>query len=741
MAKGLSKSMMKRSIVIMLVFVVVCFGTLIGFLLYYQIFNHSYYESRALQQQTLDTEITAKSGTIYDCNYVKLGESSPVETISVCPPEVKDDAMARDISKNLAEILEMEYDTVYQKVTKQSRYERIKRKVDVNTADKVRAYIKESKAKGIHFEEDTKRYYPYGSLASQIIGFRGVDNQGLFGIEKVYDNYLTGTNGKIITAKNAAGNELPVQYETYVEAQNGQDVVLTIDTAVQQYLDKHLAQARKDNKATSAAGIVMSVKTGEILAMSVQPDFDLNDPYTITDETMLEELKKYTGEEYKTKKSEYQNSLWRNMLVSDTYEPGSTFKIVTSAMGLEEGLVTPQTGGFVCNGYAMVAGTRIGCWKHAGHGSQTFQEAIQNSCNPSFIKLGQMIGNKTFLKYVNAFGLQEKTGVDLLGEASGIFHKPTAFNEVELATSSFGQTFKVTPVEMLSAACAVANGGNLMQPHVVKQITETDSEGNIKVVKNIAPVTIRQVVSEETSKTLCEMLENVVSKGSGKNAYVKGYHVAGKTGTSEKIDQKNEEGQVDKYIASFIGFAPANNPEIAILIMINEPSAGEYFGGLIAAPVAGDVLSDVLPYLGIQPQYTEEELATIEVTVPGVLDKESDAAVSELTRAGFKYKLVGGAGRVENQNPSSGSQIPKDGTVILYTNGASPSNNCVVPDLNGLTLANAKRELEDMGLNIRVTGNTNAGSVVCMQEPVAGSKAAGGSIVTVKLKSYSNVAD
>ena len=738
---GISKSMIRRSVVIMIFFVVVGLGGMIARLLSLQVFGGDEYAAKAIRQQTLDTEIAAKSGTIYDRNYVKLAESSPVETVILSPADIKDDAMRKKIASKLSEILEMDYDEIYKKACKESKYERVKRKVDVTTVAKIRDFIKNEKVKGIGFEEDTKRYYPYGSLASQIIGFRGTDNQGLFGIEKIYDKYLTGTNGKLITAKNAAGNELPVQYETYVEAQDGQDVVLTIDNNVQQYLSKHLEIARNDNKATSAAGIIMNVKTAEVLAMCVKPDFDLNSPYEITDETLKEKLSKLTGEELKTRTGEVQNSLWRNMLVSDTYEPGSTFKIITAAMGLEEGLVTPDSTGFNCAGYTTVAGTRIGCWKHAGHGSQTFREAIQNSCNPSFIRLGQMVGNKTFLKYVNAFGLRSKTGIDMIGEASGLFHTEENFNEVELATSSFGQTFKVTPIEMLTAACAVANGGDLMTPHVVRQITETDDDGNIKVVKNIAPTKVRQVISEETSKTMCDLLESVVKTGSGKNAYVKGYHVAGKTGTSEKIDSKNEEGEVDKYIASFIGFAPANDPEIAILIMINEPSAGEYFGGLIAAPVAGDVLSDVLPYLGIRPQYSEEELASIDVTVPNTLGMTSDKAIAALKDAGFDYQLIGGEGRIETQSPVGGSQIPQSGVVSIYTNGKTPSSTCTVPDLTDLTISSAKEALEEQGLNIKLTGNNNAGSVVFSQEPKAGSQLTGGSVVTVKLKSYSNVAD
>ena len=721
-------------------FVFLGFGVVVAALLYYQVINSEFYKTRAIRQQTLDTEITAKSGTVYDRNYSELAVSTDTETISLCPTEVKE-GTEKLIAQNLAEILELEYEDVYKKVCANTQYQRVKRQVDIVTADKIRSFIKEEKITGIHFTEDSKRYYPSSNLASKIIGFRGSDNQGLYGIEKVYDDYLTGSNGKLITAKNAKGDELPVQYETYVEAIDGQDVVLTLDRVVQQYLENHLDIALKENKASSAAGMVVNVNTGEILAMAVKPDFDLNHPYEI-DAVVSDTWKDLSEEERKTEKNNYLTSLWSNPLVNLTYEPGSTFKIITAAMALEEGLISPNTTGFYCNGSTTVADTRIGCWKHAGHGSQNFLEAMQNSCNPAFIKVGSLVGGKTFLKYVDAFGFQEKTGVDLLGEASGLFHDPKRFNEVELATSSFGQTFKVTPLEMLNAVCAVANGGKLMQPHIVKQITQTDEEGNVKVVKNISPTVLRQVISEETSKTLCTMLETVVSEGSGKNAYVKGYHVAGKTGTSEKTDQTVEEGEAEPYIASFIGFAPANDPEIAVLIMIDEPSAGEYFGGLIAAPVAGDVLADVLPYLEIQPEYSDAELATIDHAVPNCLTMESDEAIRQLKENNFNYQLIGGEGKIETQSPAAGDKIPQGGKVILYTNGKKPTDNCMVPDLTDLTLSNAKNELSSQGLNIRVSGgNAKSGSVVFHQEPAAGTLVSKGTVVTVKLKSYTGVSN
>ncbi len=734
-----NKTIVKRSVFVRNVCVFVGFGIIICALMWHQLFRHDFYKTRAIAQQTMDTEITAKGGTIYDRNYAELAVSTDTETVSISPTEIKE-GQEKLIAQRLSEILELEYEDVYKKVCSDTQYQRIKRQIDIVTAEEIRKFIEEEEVRGIHFTEDSKRYYPYGSLASKIIGFRGSDNQGLYGIEKKYDSFLTGSNGKLITAKNAKGDELPVQYETFVEAVDGQDVVLTLDRVVQQYLESHLAVALEEHQATSAAGIIMNVNTAEILAMAVKPDFDLNRPYVIA-EDVKESWKDLEAEERDKAQNAYLTSLWSNSLVNLTYEPGSTFKIVTAAMALEEGLLTPESGGFECPGYAVVADTRIGCWQHSGHGSQNFLKAMQNSCNPAFIKVGSMVGGQNFLKYINAFGFQDKTGVDLLGEAVGLFHDPDRFNQVELATSSFGQTFKVTPLEMLNAVSAVANGGKLMQPHIVKQITQTDKDGNVKVIKNISPTVIRQVISEETSDTLCSMLEQVVSVGSGKNAYVKGFHVAGKTGTSEKTDQTVEEGEAEPYIASFIGFAPADDPEIAILIMIDEPSAGEYFGGLVAAPIAGDVLRDVLPYLEVQPEYTEEELATVDMSVPKCVGKSSEDAIRQLRASNFEYEVVGGEGEVENQSPAAGDQIPQGGKVILYTNGKKPSAENVVPNLSDLTLGAAKNELRAQGLNIRVNGNAKSGSVVFHQEPAAGTVVPDGTVVTVKLKSYSGVAN
>ncbi|MBQ6824546.1 MAG: PASTA domain-containing protein, partial [Clostridia bacterium] len=558
------------------------------------------------------------------------------------------------------------------------------------------------------------------------------------GIEAVYNEYLQGTSGKLITAKNAVGTELPIEYETYVAAENGKNVVLTIDETVQYYLEKHLQEARLEQKCIEgAAGIVMNVKTGEILGMASLPNYDPNQYYSITDEVVLESLAALTGEELETATTDYRNKIWRNKCTVDTYMPGSTFKIVTLAMAMEEGELSLNNT-FSCPGYIRVADRTIRCWKSGGHGHQTLAKAIQNSCNPAFIEIGARMGTDRFYQYFRNFGLTEKTGVDLTGESGGIWF--TTFNEVELATASFGQNFKITPLQMITAVSAACNGGHLVTPHVVKEITETQKDGTEKVVKSFESAEKRQVISAETSKTINGLLEEVVSVGSGKNAYVKGYRVAGKTGTSEKIDDYVATG-VKNYISSFIGFAPADDPEYAILVLLDAPSAGEIYGGIIAAPVAGDILSDILPYLEVQPQYTEEELATLDIAIPSYLDKTLEEVTAELIDQEIKYIVKGKGDTVTAQMPEPGSSMPHSGTMILYTGEAAPTKNITVPDLVNYTVAGATNRIKQSGLNVRVVGNYNAGTdvLVISQSPAAGEVVAEGTVITIRSNSSEGV--
>lgn len=740
MGKGPSRSMVRRSTVLLAGFAIALMLWLAGMLAKYQIVNYSFYQARAISQQTMDTTLNANRGTIYSRNHTALAVSASVETVYLAPNELKEatDSECRKLAEGLADILEVDADTVYEKTQKKNYYEIVRRRIESDVADQVRKFVSDNKLKGVHLVEDTKRYYPYNSLACHILGYTGTDNVGLDGIESIYNEYLQGTSGKLITAKNAVGTELPYEYETYVAAENGKNVVLTIDETVQYYLEKHLQAAREEQQCKEgAAGLVMNVKTGEILAMASLPNYDPNQYYTITDSMILEELAAFEGEELKTQTDTYRNKIWRNKCIVDTYMPGSTFKIVTISMALEEGLAS-LSDTFSCPGYITVADRRIRCWKSGGHGHQTLAQAIQNSCNPAFITIGARVGPTLFYQYFKNFGLTEKTGVDLNGEASGIWF--STFQEVELATASFGQNFKITPLQMITAVAAAANGGKLITPHVVKEITETQADGTEKVVKSFETNERRQVISSETSDLVCSLLEEVVSVGSGKNAYVKGYRVAGKTGTSEKIDDYNQTG-VKTYISSFIGFAPANDPEYAILVMLDSPSNGEIYGGVIAAPVAGDILSDILPYLGVQPQYTEEELATLDISVPSCLDQTGDAAVAILNEKNLKYKIVGGGGTVTAQMPAAGATMPQNGTVVLYTDGRTPSENIVVPNLVDYSVAGATNRILQSGLNVRVVGNENTGSdaLVISQSPEAGTMVSEGAVITIRTNSSEGV--
>lgn len=748
--------MINRALVVFgILFLGIC--CLICVLAYYTIFRHEDLASKALAQQTMDVAISADRGTITDRNGTKLAVSSDVKTVYISPNDIEDETEAREVSKNLSEILGVDYETLYAKTQKKNYYEVVKRKVESDLVQKVRDYISESDYECIHMIDDTKRYYPYNNLASHIIGFVGVDNQGLDGVELKYNSYLEGTSGKLITIKNNAGTELLDEYETYVPAINGNDVALTIDVNIQYYLEKYIEQARQTNKCLNgAAGLIMDVNTGEILAMTSKPDYDLNQYQVITDSVLAKELEVYqTGEKEmitdkdgtereKTvdeKKTELINVMRRNKLIVDTYEPGSTFKILTAAMAIEENKVS-HNDTFYCPGYKVVADYTIRCWKSGGHGSQTFAEAIQNSCNPAFMTLGENVTNTTFIKYYKNFGLTEKTGIDLGGEATGIFHNEKNFNTVELATASFGQRFKVTPMQMITAVAAVANGGYLVTPHIVKEISSVDENGTRTIVETVSSGVKRQVISENTSKELCELLEGVVSIGSGKNAYVKGYHVAGKTGTSEKLETESSTGE-EEYIASFIGFAPADDPKIAILVMLDEPNGIEYFGGLTAAPVAGDILNEVLPYLEITPEYTEEELASLDTSVPSVGGIDSSEAVKLIKEKGLSYKIVGGEGTVEYQMPKSGTSIPRTGTVVLYTNGKEPSATVTVPDITKMSVAGANKMINNYGLNFRSVGNesTKKTALISSQEPAAGTVVEAGTVITAYYKNYDDVSN
>jgi len=719
-------SLRKRASYVFVTFFVL-FCILAVYILKINIVDGEKLRTGAIEQQTRDYQVSSARGTIYDRNGKALAISSSAETISVNPREIQKAGYGIDeLATKLSEILELDVETVRKKLTKDALDVEIKAKVDPEKADEVRALD----LTGIYFKEDTKRYYPFGTFASHVIGYVGKDNQGLGGIEMVYDDELSGVPGRVVTLKNALGTDMPFQEERHIDSENGLNVVLTIDETIQHFAEKHLANVYHDAAPKEgAACIVMDVESGEILAMATMPNFDLNNPNEITSQSVLDYLDTLeTDEEYNNAVAAARNKMWRNKAVVDSYEPGSCFKIMTMCMALEEGVVTPEDH-FFCPGHKVVEDRTIHCAERSGHGAQTFRDGVKNSCNPVFIEVGQRVGIDAFKRYYEAFGFRDKTGFDLPGEASGVFYSEDQFKTVELATASFGQGPKITPLQLISAVSAVANGGKLMKPHLVKQFTDE----NGTVVKKIEPTVVRQVVSEETSKTVCELLENAVTNGSGQNAYIKGYRVAGKTGTSEKLPRGSR-----KYTASFMGFAPANDPKVACLVIIDEPVGGSYYGGQVAAPAVGKILEDTLKYLGIEPQYTENEITTIDVSVPDVTGLEVAVAKKKLADLSLKYTIIGGGEKVVRQTPIGNSTVNSGSVVVLYTEDTQ-NKMVTVPDLTGKALPRVRSILSSNGLNLSIVGAGATGSesdrtIAERQTPEAGTEVPQGTIVQVEFR-------
>ena len=716
----------KKRIKIMTALFLVGVMVLVLRLFWIQFVRGNEYKRMASQQQTRDSVITAKRGTIYDRNMKILAQSAGAERVTVNPQEIARSKNADAVVAALVEVLGVDASETREKINRTDKQSVvIAKQVEKSVADQLR----KKNLTGIYFEEDSKRYYPYGSLAAQVIGFTGSDNQGLEGIENILNEQLRGVDGRIITAKDVANNEMPFKYENYVPAQDGKGIVLTIDETIQRYTEKHLQQAYEENLlGNGGAAIVMDPNTGEILAMAVVPTYDLNEPRVITDQLLLEQLdaKEFeTEQEYKEAYSAAVTKMWRNKAVIDSYEPGSTFKILVAASALEDG-VAKTSDSFVCTGVKQVANRAIHCWKHEGHGEESFAQGVMNSCNPVFMELGARLGAATFTKYFKAFGLTEKTGFTIPGESSGSFH--SSMGPVELATSSFGQTFTVTPLQMISAVSAVVNGGNLMKPTIIKAYTDTN--GNI--VENFEPEVVRNVVSEETSRQMRDILEQVVSEGTGKSAYVNGFRIGGKTGTSEKLPRGSE-----KYIASFVGFAPADDPQVVCLLLLDEPNAGATGGGAIAAPAVGRIMEDVLPYLGYEPQYTEETVEKISVSVPNITGLSIQAATDKLNALGLSVSIKGNGDTVTNQIPETGTKLHKGSVVIAYTEQQDDSGTTEVPSVVGMTYENALKAIENAGLVMTVDSPTSgttppAEHIAISQSPQAGSEIAEKTKIYVK---------
>ena len=777
-----------RTVLVMALLGVVTFAALFLKLFDLQIRQHDELQEKAVAQQTRSTVITASRGTIYDRNGHPLAVSATAENVFVDPKglqkyldeqEEQGNTDVRDaeyIARGLSRILEVDEESIREKMEKtNSAYEIIKKRVDQEIADEVRKFINGEiddegnqlttvnddgdtvlisdpdkspvRVHGVYLEPDSKRYYPNGTLAANVLGIVNNDNIGGVGLEAKYDSILQGTAGLTITARDNNGNDMLYQYEQYYDAENGSSLVLTLDRGVQASLEKGLSSMiTKFDAAKGGTGIIMDVNSGAILAMASYPTYDPNSYGTLYDEKLQSQLDSQLAElaqnrgNYETEedyqaavsaaKSSVLSTQWRNKCIDSTYEPGSTFKPITLATALEEGVVDMNTT-FNCTGSITVQGwgRPINCSKRAGHGLQTLKVATGNSCNPALVTMGLKIGTETYYKYLKSFGLMEKTGVDMIGEVAGIFADEDSFNSnvVSLASYAFGQTFNVTPLELIRAQAATINGGYLYTPYVVEQVLDDSGA----VVEQHESVPVRQVISEETSAKVRECLEWVVSDGGGRNGQVAGYRIGGKTGTADKTGTND-------VVVSFMCFAPADDPQIIMLLTMDTPSrttGTAVFGGTMVAPVASSIMSEVLPYLGIEPEYTAEELAGADTTVPNVVGMTLDDAKTRLSNAGFTCTTVGDGATVTDQTPVGGTIVPNNASIILYLGAEKPDTPCTVPNVVGKSASEANKALTNAGLIMRASGATtsSSGNVHAItQDTAAGSQVPAGTVVTVQ---------
>ena len=702
-------------------------------------------KEQAYKQQTTNQIISTKRGTIYDATGKKLAISSSVDTVTINPSKIvgktEEETKAKKelVAKGLSEIFELDYNETLEKVNSTSSVETIIKKVENDKIEELEQWMKDNSITvGINIDEDTKRTYPYGSLASNVIGFCG-DERGLQGIESKWNDVLTGTPGKIVTAKDAVQEEIPDQTQTYIPAENGSDLVLSIDVNIQTILEKYLKQAVEENEATRGGTVIaMKPSTGDVLGMAQYPNYDLNDPFTPNTED-LQAIWDTLDSETKTNEL---NAMWRNRNTSDTYEPGSPFKLITAATALEENITSEDVSNdFYCDGHQVVADYSISCWTQGHKGPKTLRQALQVSCNPSFIQLGQRIGAETLYKYYDAFGFFDKTGIALPGESNSIFHDFEDVGDVELATMSFGQRIKITPLQMISAVCAIANDGVLMQPRIVKQVINTDTQA----VTDIEPVEVRQVISKTTSERMRDLMKSVVTDGSGRHAQVAGYSIGGKTGTSEPDPNHPEDG----YVASYVAIAPAETPEICLLLALYNPTSDAgHQGGQVCGPVIAQMLSEILPYLGLtssEAQTAETTTSTTSssstnssITVPDVRNKTVTEAEKILQQAGFKTVASTNGNKnellVTDQVPTPGTTLAKDSIIVLYTEDNEVRVSVKVPDLNGMTLDQAKSALTQKNLNIQSEGT----GIVVSQDIAADSSVNEGTVIKVTLQPKSS---
>ena len=749
-----------RALTVFLILSVLVFGFSAVNLARIQLVDSEQYKQQAEKNQLHDTEISAERGIIYDANGTVLAKSASVWKVYIKPGKIKNEDFKNDLCRKLADITGVELEDIKAKADKsQYAYLVVKRQIELEEKEKIEDLLNQyysynviedndgvlkNTDKRLYYssviglDPDVKRYYPYGTLASNVIGFTGTDDIGRSGIELKYDSVLTGTPGRIITAQNGKSDVMSQEFETVYDAVQGTSLVLTINEVIQRYLEDELSQVYIDSKCAGAYGIVMDVNTGAILAMASMQNYDLNSPQSLTEEetASLEEAYPDDIEARNAARNNLLFSRWRNFIVSDSYEPGSVFKIITASAALEENAVSTDMT-YTCTGKITVSDRVIKCHKRTGHGTQNLKEGLMNSCNPFFITVGQKLGKEKFFEYFEAFGFTEKTGIDLPAESMPVagvnYHSLESMGIVELSSSSFGQSFQVTPIQMITAISAIANGGNLMTPYLVSK--QLDENGN--VIKETKPTVRRQVVSKQTAETVADMMEAVVSSGTGKNAYVAGYRVAGKTGTSQKLAS----GQ-GKYVASFGCFAPADDPEIAVLILVDEP-VGQFNGGQICTPVAARVVEKTLEYMGVERQYTEKEIEYLDTNAPNLVGSSVDDAEELLEKEGFEVKVVGSGDTVISQMPSYNQSMPKNGIIVLYTQGDDERLTATVPDLSQLSVSKASKYALAAGLNIKISGNAlNEGELVSYDQSIEpGEEVEYGKTITVYFKSNTNVND
>lgn len=759
------RSILRRTFWMMILFGVVIFIPVVGMLGKLMLVDHDYYETKAINNQTRSTSVSASRGTIYDRNMNVMAASSTVENVFIDPLELHKyeqnvDLIATTLSNIIdgvkkERVLELAQDT-------SMRYKVVARKQTKDVADQIRQFINDNDIRGVYLETDSKRYYPFGSMAAQLIGFTNSENKGSEGLEANYNGYLEGTAGAVVTTKGNYETEMLYSYEKYYEASDGDSLVLTIDTQVQYFLEKNMEAAiQKYDVLNGAFGIVMDVNTGEILGMATLGSYDPNNYLEIYDTSTLEQLQqmKLDAQQYKEGTDDYESAMnayyeaynnaqlgqWRNRNVSDGYEPGSTFKLVTMAAALDSGAVN-ENNTYYCAGSEKIPLREqvLDCWQHSGHGAETLAQALQNSCNIAFAHIGLEVGGETLYNYIEALGLTEKTGVDLPGEASGYFYQKEMLADLDkygssyLTSTAFGQTFRITPMQLVRAVSAIVNGGYVLEPYVVSEII--DADGNI-VQKNSTTV-LRQAISETTSRKMCEMMESVVTEGTAKNAKLAGYRIGGKTGTGEKVDTYDEEGnKVDDKIVSFIGVAPMDNPQYVVLVALDTPSkeSGYYIsGGVMGAPTVRDVFEDVLPYLGVEPDYTDVDVGNVNVTMPNVTGKTEQEAAQILAAKSLTYRIEGSGNTITAQIPSGGLELPGNSEVILYMGEEKPTDQVSVPNLSGMTLSQVNETIAGLGLYVQTKGATDTGgATVTNQDIPPNSMVDLGTTITVEFTDHS----